>query len=73
MQQTIADPSTTVVVLTSVDRQLLSFRGWFSQDHQDTAPIDRELARSYRPVCSFDLVRELQHQPVRTDVYARIP
>ncbi len=73
VQQEIASPSTAVVVMTSVDRQLLSFRGWFSQDHQDIAPIDRELARSYRPVCTFDLIRELQHQPTQTTVYARIP
>ena len=72
VQQEIASASTGVVVLTSVDRQLLSFRGWFSQSHQDLAPIDRELARSYRPVCTFDLVRELQHQPTQTTVYARV-
>ena len=40
---------------------------------EDLAPIDRELASSYRPVCSYDLVRELQHQPTRATIYARVP
>jgi hypothetical protein len=66
----ISDPSTTVVVLSNVDRQLLSFAGWFSQKRVSTAPLERELAAQYRPVCTAELVREQTY--VHGTVFARV-
>ncbi len=67
----IADPQTSLVVLSNVDRELLARGGWFSNRPVNRAPIDAVLASDYRPVCDAHLVREWHNIPVDVTVYER--
>jgi hypothetical protein len=67
----IANPDTSLVVLSNVDRELLARAGWFSKRPVDRTPIDKVLATDYHPVCTAHLVREWHNIPVDVTVYAR--
>ncbi len=69
--EAIADPQTSLVVLSNVDRELLAWGGWFSERPVDREPIETVLATDYQPVCTTHLIREWHNIPVDVTVYAR--
>jgi hypothetical protein len=71
VRDAIANPDTSLVVLSNMDRELLGRAGWFSKRPVDRTPIENTLATEYHPVCTAHLVREWHNVPVDVTVYAR--